>query len=145
MSTPLPDELLIEIFSCLLETDLVYCMGACKDWYRVTNDLSLLYIENIFSKTLSFETLLINCCQHNHILSFDKALQKLNNIFPQINYHNLWTKCINAACKEGHFALFKRLHNFAIYNSEELIKLAKDKRIVKFLCSDKETSSKINY
>lgn len=144
MSIPLPDEILIEFFSYLEEVDLVYCMKVCKSWYNVANDLSLLYISSIFVKTLSFETLLVTCCERNHVLSFDKALRKLNEIFPQIRYVDLWNNCINIACRKGYLSLFKKLHNFATYDHTSLIKLASENgnsQIVNFLNLNTEPSS----
>jgi hypothetical protein len=140
-----PDETYLEIFSYLDETDLVYAMKVSKKWHQLINNLNILYISDIFSKTLSFGKLILNCCEYNHLLSFDKAINKLNTIFPQINYADLWNKCIYITCKKGYFALFKRLHVFAIYDHNALIKLAKNnnhQKIVDYLSSQVDQNSK---
>jgi hypothetical protein len=141
----LPNEMFLTIFAHLDETDLISCMSVNKNWHSITNNLNLLYISEVFSKTLSFELLLTNCCQNNYILSFDKTINKLNNIFPQINYVNLWNKCIKIACRKGHFSLFKRLHGFAIYDSNELITIAREyeqHKIIDFIVSEVDQNSR---
>ena len=128
----IPNEITIFIFSFLSEHDLCFCIRVSKLWFNIID----VYIARRISKYSTFGDFILDCCERNHLLSFDRAINKLNDIFPHINYILLWSQCISITCVKGHFALFKRLQKFAVYNQKELIQLAGDNNhmnIVDFL------------
>jgi len=147
----LPDEILIDIFLYLRETDILSCRFVCRKWIQVATDTSLIYYFR--QRNIPLTERIVLACEQNNIFSFTIGVTvycafDINTIKRPSGTHDLWVKCMIAAAKGGSIQILRRVLSYGpTYGFKEAIEMAvkyNHLECAKLIHSEDNTNTKID-